>query len=165
MTGEIPSAHELVETAALAQRPAAINTPPNQFGLKMSWKQNTARIQREVHTFYFAFKHPRSPWYAKVVAGCAAGYLFSPIQLIPSYIPVIGFMDDFAVLFIGAKILQRIIPPEVFTECRRLAELAEMRRREEIISAPAIVAFIVIAAVWLLGAFGTGILMAKYITR
>jgi uncharacterized membrane protein YkvA (DUF1232 family) len=165
MTVQIPDAHELIDTAVPVHRPAATNTPPNQFGLKLSWRQKTTRIQREVHTFYFAFKHPRSPWYAKLVAGCSAGYLFSPIQLIPSYIPVIGFMDDFAILFLGAKILQRIIPQEVFNECRQLAELAEMRRREEIISAPAIVAFIVIATVWLLGAVGTGILVAKYMAH
>jgi uncharacterized membrane protein YkvA (DUF1232 family) len=165
MTVQIPGAHELIDTPATAKLTAATNAKPDQLGLKLSWRQKTTRIQREVHTFYFAFKHPRSPWYAKVVAGCSAGYLFSPIQLIPSYIPVIGFMDDFAVLFIGAKILQRIIPQEVFTECRQLAELAEMRRREEITSVPAIFALIVIAAVWLLGAVGTGILVAKYMAH
>jgi uncharacterized membrane protein YkvA (DUF1232 family) len=164
MTVQIPSPHELIDSAVPA-KPTGTNTAPNQFGLKLTWRQKTARIQKEVHTFYFAFKHPRSPWYAKVVAGCSAGYLFSPIQLIPSYIPVIGFMDDFAVLFIGAKILQRIIPQEVFTECRQMAELAEMRRREELTSVPAIFAFIVIAAVWLLGAIGIGILVAKYMAH
>jgi uncharacterized membrane protein YkvA (DUF1232 family) len=135
-----------------------------RLGVAMSWKQKAQRLQKEVHVFYFAFKHPRVPWYARLVAACAAGYLFSPIQLIPNYIPVIGFVDDFAVLFLGAKILQKIIPPAVFTECRELADAAEIRRKEEMTSAPAVVAFVVIAAIWLLGAVGTGILMAKYVS-
>jgi uncharacterized membrane protein YkvA (DUF1232 family) len=148
--------------------PLSINEPTRDvtrhLGIGMSWKQKAQRLQKEVHVFYFAFKHPRVPWYARLVAACAAGYLFSPIQLIPNYIPVIGFLDDFAVLFLGAKILQKSIPPDVFTECRELADAAEIRRKEEMTSAPAVVAFVVIAAIWLLGAVGTGILMAKYIS-
>ena len=103
-------------------------------------------------------------WYAKLVAACSAGYLFSPIQLIPNSIPVIGFSDDFLVLFVAAKVLQRIIPPEVLIECRELADAAEMRRKEEVRSAPALVAFVVIATVWLLAAVGAGVLMARYIS-
>jgi uncharacterized membrane protein YkvA (DUF1232 family) len=132
--------------------------------VKKSWKQQARRLQKEVHVFYFAFKHPRVCWYARLVAACSAGYLFSPIQLIPNSIPVIGFSDDLLVLFVGAKILQRIIPPEVLTECRELADVAEIRRKEEIRSTPALVAFVVIAAVWLLAAVGAGILVAGYIS-
>ncbi|MGB2617378.1 MAG: DUF1232 domain-containing protein, partial [Candidatus Acidiferrales bacterium] len=75
----------------------------------MNWKVQAQRVQREAYVYYFAFKHPRVPWYAKLVAACSAAYLFSPIQLIPSYIPVIGFLDDFLVLFLAARLLQRII--------------------------------------------------------
>jgi uncharacterized membrane protein YkvA (DUF1232 family) len=132
--------------------------------VEKSWKQRVQRLQKEVHVFYFAFKHPRVRWYAKLVAACSAGYLFSPIQLIPNYIPVIGFLDDFLVLFVGAKVLQRIIPPEVLTECRELADSAEVRRTEEVRSTPALVAFVVIAAVWLLAAVGAGVLMARYMS-
>jgi hypothetical protein len=77
---------------------------------------------------------------------------------------VIGFLDDFLVLFVGAKVLQRIIPPEVLTECRELADSAEVRRTEEVRSTPALVAFVVIAAVWLLAAVGAGVLMARYMS-
>ena len=133
-------------------------------GVEKSWKQQAHRLQKEVHVFYFAFKHPRVRWYAKLVAACCAGYLFSPLQLIPNYIPVIGFSDDLLVLFVGAKVLQRIIPSEVLTECRELADAAEMRRKEEAISTPALVAFVVIAGFWLVVAVGVGILMARYIS-
>jgi len=131
-------------------------------GVGLPWKQKVQRLQKEVHVFYFAFKHPSVRWYAKLVAACATGYLFSPIQLIPSYIPVIGFLDDFAVLYVGAKILRKIIPPDVFTACRELADAAEIRRKDEFRSTLALVALVVIAAVWLFGAIGAGLLMAKY---
>ncbi len=111
---------------------------------------------------YFAFKHPRVPWYAKLVAACSAGYIFSPIQLIPSYIPVIGFLDDFFVLFVGAKLLRRFIPPDVLTECRQLADAAVMRRQEETKSTPAVVALVLIIAVWLLATVAVSLLVAKY---
>lgn len=131
---------------------------------KMSWREQAQRVQREAHVYYFAFKHPRVPWYAKLIAVCSASYLFSPIQLIPSYIPVIGFLDDFLVLFVAAKLLQRLIPPEVFAECRELADTAEIRRKQEIRSTAAVVGFVAIAAVWLFVAAGVSILMARYIS-
>lgn len=122
------------------------------------------RLHREAQVYYFAFKDPRVPWYAKLVAVCSAGYLVSPIQLIPSFIPVIGFLDDFLVLFLAAKLFERIVPPEVLTECRQLAYAAEIRRKEEVRSTPALVAFVVISAVWLLAAVGASVLVAKYVS-
>lgn len=126
-------------------------------------RSQAQRLQREAQVYYFAFKHPRVPWYAKAVAACSAGYMFSPIQLIPSYIPVIGFLDDFVVLYLGTKILHKIIPPEVFAECRQRADEVELQRKEEIRSKAAAFAFVVVAAVWLLAAVGASVLMATYI--
>jgi uncharacterized membrane protein YkvA (DUF1232 family) len=103
------------------------------------------------------------PWYARLVAACTAGYLLSPIQLIPSFIPVIGFLDDLLVLFLGAKLLQRITPPDVLRECRQHAEDAKERRKDENRSAAAMVAAIVVAMVWLLLAVAANGLMAAYI--
>jgi len=131
----------------------------------MTWKQQAQRLHKEAHVFYFAFKHPRLPWYARLLAVCTAGYLFSPVQLIPSFIPVIGFLDDFLVLFLGAKLLRRITPPDVLSECRHLADVAESRRREEIRSSGAVVAAIVIATVWLLTAVTASGLVVAYISR
>jgi len=131
----------------------------------MSWRQQAQRLHKEAHVFYFAFKHPRLPWYARLVAACTAGYLFSPVQLIPSFIPVIGFLDDLLVLYLGAKLLRRVTPPDVLTECRQLADVAELRRREEIRSSGAIVAAIVIAMVWLLTAVTASGLVAAYISH
>lgn len=104
-------------------------------------------------------------WYAKVVAACTAGYLFSPIQFIPNFIPVIGFLDDVLVLFLGAKLLQRITPPDVLAECRELAKAAETRRREDIRSTAGVVGSVAIVTLWLLVAIAAGALMAVYTPR
>ena len=129
----------------------------------MTWKKQAQRIHTEAQTFYFAFKHRRVPWYAKLVAVSTAGYLFSPIQLIPSFIPVIGFLDDFLVFFLGVKLLKRIIPADVLAECRQQANDAEMRRKDGVRSRGAAVAVLVIALVWLFAAITVSGMIASYI--
>jgi len=131
----------------------------------MTWRQQAQRVHQEAHVFYFVFRHPRTRWYAKLIAVCTAGYLLSPIQLIPSFIPVIGFLDDLLVLFLGVKLLQRITPPDVLAECRELAKAAEMRRKEEIRSSAAVFASVAIVLLWLLAAVTASALVARYIPR
>jgi uncharacterized membrane protein YkvA (DUF1232 family) len=97
------------------------------------------------------------------VAACTAGYLFSPVQLIPSFIPVIGFLDDFLVLFLGAKVVQKLTPPDALRECRELADAAETRRKEEVRSGLARFAFGAIGALWLLAVVAASALVAAYI--
>lgn len=127
-----------------------------------TWTQRAHRLQKEAHVFYLVFKHPRTHWYARLVAACTAGYLVSPIQLIPNFIPLIGSLDDILVLFIGVKLLQRITPADVLIECRELAE-AEMRRKEETRDGASVVTPILIVAVWMLAAITASALMAAYI--
>lgn len=135
--------------------------PPESASL-MNWRQDAERLQKEAHVFYFAFKHPRVRWYARLVAACTAVYLFSPIQLIPSFIPVIGFLDDFLVLFLGVKLLQKIIPADVFAECRQLVEVAETQRKKTIRSSASAIGLVIIFSLWLLGAALSSALMVKY---
>jgi len=129
----------------------------------MAWREHSQRIQREAQTFYFAFKHPRVHWYAKLVAACTAGYLFSPVQLIPNFIPVFGLLDDFLTFVLGVKLLQRIIPPDVLLECREQAKAAEMQRKDAGTSMAAIIAFLAVAMVWLFAAITVNRLIAVYI--
>jgi uncharacterized membrane protein YkvA (DUF1232 family) len=101
------------------------------------------------------------PWYARLVAACSVGYLFSPIQLIPSFLPVIGFSDDVLVLFLGAKLLRRLTPPDVLTECRVLADTLHARRTAHVRTTATLCAAVVITVLWLLAAVaGTGALMS-----
>jgi uncharacterized membrane protein YkvA (DUF1232 family) len=129
----------------------------------MGWNKHVRQIQKEANVFYLVCKHPRTKWYAKLVAACSAGYLFSPIQLIPSFIPVIGFMDDVLVLFLGAKLLYRITPPDVLKECRGLAETAAIRRKEEIGTRASVVASVVIATLWLVAAVASAVIVVYVI--
>lgn len=105
------------------------------------------------------------PWLAKLVTACTAAYLLSPIQLIPSFIPVIGFLDDLLVVVVAAKLLRRIIPADVLAESRLLAEAAEMRRSEEKRSSLAVVGLVAVASFWLLAALAAGAMIAAYIHR
>lgn len=65
-----------------------------------------------------ALTHPKVPWHAKAVAGCAIAYIVSPIQLIPNFIPVIGQMDDVLAVVLAIKYLKRHVPQDVLDECR-----------------------------------------------
>lgn len=85
------------------------------------WKKNAASIVRQVHTLTLVLRHPGVPWSAKAAAGCAVAYLFSPVQLIPTFIPVIGQMDDLLVLYIGMKIVRKRTPLAILTECETRA--------------------------------------------
>jgi uncharacterized membrane protein YkvA (DUF1232 family) len=144
----------------------AVCTPSmvqSKTALSVKWKRRAQQLQKEAQVFYFVFKHPRTPWYAKLVAICAAGYVFSPVQLIPNFIPVIGCLDDVLVVFLGAKLLKRLTPADVLTACRELADAAEARRSQEIRSRAAVVASVAIVIVWFLAAIAASLLMAAYI--
>jgi|ERR1700722_4907479 len=131
----------------------------------LRWRQRAEQLKREALVCYFVFKHPRTRWYGRLVAASTVAYLFSPIQLIPSFIPVIGFLDDFVVLVAGVKLLQRIIPSDVLTECRERAEAVETGRREKIKSPAGVVGFVVVASLWVLAAVTASALMVKYVLR
>jgi len=88
--------------------------------------------------------------------------VFSPIQIIPNFIPVIGSMDDFLVVFLGVKLLRRVTPPDVLTECRELAA-AKARGKGETRSVAAVVTFAAVVTVWLLAAVTASTLMAAHI--
>ncbi len=74
-------------------------------------------VVQESRILILILKHPAVPWPAKLVAACSVGYILSPIQLIPSFIPVIGQVDDLSVLFIGMKLIRRLTPAHVLSEC------------------------------------------------
>lgn len=143
----------------------APNMARSERAFAVNWKRRMQRLQKEAQVFYFVFRHPRTRWYAKLVAACAAGYVFSPIQLIPNFIPVIGTLDDFLVLLVGVKLLQKLTPADVLTECRERADAAETRRKEEMTWASAVAIPVAIVTVWFLAAIVASGLMAAYVYR
>src|SRR5678816_2616970 len=84
-------------------------------------------IKRDVIAIYLAARHPRTPWYAKALAVCVAGYALSPIDLIPDFIPVIGYLDDLVIVPLGILAVVKMIPPEVMAESRTAAALTAER--------------------------------------
>ena len=85
------------------------------------WKLRARQLQAEVYALYLAFRDPRVPWYAKAVAACVVGYALSPIDLIPDFIPVLGYLDDLVLIPLGIALVLRMIPPAVMDECRARA--------------------------------------------
>ena len=89
-----------------------------------SWKQRARQLRVETYAIWLAYKDPRVPWYARAFAACVVGYAFSPIDLIPDPIPVLGYLDDLVLIPLGIALALRMIPQEVMAECRQKAEAA-----------------------------------------
>lgn len=86
------------------------------------WKQRAKGIKRDVYSLYLAYRDARTPWYAKVFAALVVAYAFSPIDLIPDFIPVLGYLDDLLLLPLGIIIAIKLIPDEVMADARLKAE-------------------------------------------
>lgn len=86
-----------------------------------TWKQRAKELKTEVYAIYLAYKDPRVPLYARIFAACVVGYAFSPIDLIPDPIPILGYLDDLVLIPLGVALAIRMIPPFVLTECREKA--------------------------------------------
>jgi len=99
-------------------------------------------IKRDVHALYLAARDPRVPWYAKAVALAVAAYALSPIDLIPDFIPVIGYLDDLIIVPLGILLAVRLIPADVLAEHRFAAREAAERPTSR-------TAALVIVAIWI----------------
>ena len=108
-------------------------------------KRRARQLSAQTYTLYLAYRHPRTPWYAKVFAALIVGYVFSPIDPIPDFIPGFGLLDEMVVVPIGVLIATKVIPRDVFEECRQ--KTREVAEGEKPVSRGAAV---VVVAVWLL---------------
>jgi uncharacterized membrane protein YkvA (DUF1232 family) len=86
------------------------------------WKMRARQLKAEVYAVYLAYRDPRVPWYARVVAALVVGYAFSPLDLIPDPIPVLGYLDDLILLPLGIALVLRLIPAPLMAECRVKAQ-------------------------------------------
>jgi uncharacterized membrane protein YkvA (DUF1232 family) len=111
------------------------------------WKQRARNLKREVRAVYLAMRDPRTPWYARLLAVAVVAYAFSPIDLIPDPIPVLGYLDDLVLLPLGIALTLKLIPSEVMAECR--LQVGETQRVAPQRLAP-IIAAAVIVAIWIL---------------
>ena len=85
------------------------------------WKQRARQLKVEVYAVYLAYKDPRVPLPARIFAACVVGYAFSPIDLIPDPIPILGYLDDLVLIPVGIWLALRMIPAPVMAECREKA--------------------------------------------
>lgn len=114
-----------------------------------TWRAWARRVKRDVFALYLAYRDPRTPWYARVVAICVVAYAFSPIDLIPDPIPVLGYLDDLILVPLGIMLAVRLIPADVMAECR-LAAATRFQNGKPVnwIAAAVIICIWLLVAVW-----------------
>jgi len=118
-------------------------------------KDKAGKLKREIFALYLAARDPRTPWYAKAVAALIVAYALSPIDLIPDFIPILGYIDDVLLLPLGIWLVLKMIPPEVMAECRTKAAASKGKLPRNWWIAAAIV------ILWLVAA----ILLGRYLLR
>ncbi len=113
------------------------------------WRAWARRIKRDLFALYLAYRDPRTPWYARFVAACVVAYAFSPIDLIPDPIPILGYLDDLLLVPLGILLAIRLIPPAVMAACRAEAQVRmEDGKPVNWIAAGVIVVIWLLLAVW-----------------
>jgi uncharacterized membrane protein YkvA (DUF1232 family) len=115
-------------------------------GLVHTTRAWARRIKRDGISLWFARSHPATPWYAKAMGAFVVAYALSPIDLIPDFIPVLGYLDDVVLLPVLIWLTVRLLPPQVLNDSRRKAELWMVEQRAKPRS---LVGAVVIALVWL----------------
>jgi uncharacterized membrane protein YkvA (DUF1232 family) len=108
-------------------------------------KERARALTAEAHAVYLVARHPQTPWYAKLLAAAVVAYAFSPIDLIPDFIPVLGYLDDLVIVPAGIALVIRLIPADVLAECR-----AQAAARASASQPVNLLAGALIVALWLL---------------
>lgn len=125
-----------------------------------TWKQRARELKTEVYAIYLAYKDPRVPLHARIFAACVVGYAFSPIDLIPDPIPILGYLDDLVLIPLGVALAIRMIPPAVLAECRDKAR--EIMKQGKPVNK---IAAAIIIAIWLLLAWFAILLIMRFMRK
>jgi uncharacterized membrane protein YkvA (DUF1232 family) len=124
-----------------------------------AWKQRARQLKTETYALYLAYKDPRTPWYARLFAAIVVGYAFSPIDLIPDPIPILGYLDDLILVPLGTALAVKMIPSDVLAESREKASALMSAGKPT-----NRVAAVVVVAIWLLLAVIAMALVARAFT-
>ena len=89
-----------------------------------TWKAHAKKLKTDMHALLIAYRDPRTPWIARAWALLVIAYALSPIDLIPDFIPVIGYLDDLILLPLGIALALRLIPADIMDEARKNATAA-----------------------------------------
>ncbi len=122
-------------------------------GRLADWAQ---ALKRESLALYYAARDPRTPWYAKLLAGAVVAYALSPIDLIPDFIPVLGYLDELLLLPLGIWLALRLVPAAVLADARRRAEATLERPTSR-------TAAVVIVVVWVACAIALGSWLLQFL--
>jgi uncharacterized membrane protein YkvA (DUF1232 family) len=118
------------------------------------WRLWARQLKTKTYAVYLACKDPRTPWYARLFGVAVVAYAFSPIDLIPDFIPVLGHLDDLIIVPLGIAIALRMIPQNVLDECQNTAQqMLESGKPTNWVATCVIVAIwllVVALTVWLL---------------
>ena len=114
-------------------------------------KQRARSLRQETFALYLAAKHPDTPWYAKAFLAVVVAYAFSPIDLIPDFIPVVGYLDDLILIPAGIALAVKLTPHSVMAECRAAARDAFRDGKPVSRSAAAVIILIWVTLAVLLG--------------
>jgi uncharacterized membrane protein YkvA (DUF1232 family) len=110
-----------------------------------AWRRRVKELKNRIGILYLAVKHPRTPWYVKVLATLVVAYALSPIDFIPDFIPILGFLDELLLLPFGIWLTLKLVPPEIWLECQQQAEQQVLSERPRNWTAA-----VVIVLLWLL---------------
>jgi uncharacterized membrane protein YkvA (DUF1232 family) len=114
-------------------------------------------LKRDVIALWLAARDPRVPWYAKAVAGAVAAYALSPIDLIPDFLPIVGYLDDLLIVPLGVWAASRLIPEPVMIDLRiKALEQGKLTSRAGLVAVVAIWLASIALAVWLVLTSSTG---------
>ena len=123
-----------------------------------TWKERARQLKRELYVLLLAYKDPRVPWYARLFVLGLLAYGFSPLDLIPDFVPVLGYLDDLILLPLGIVLALKLIPPAVLQESRARAEELLAKQKPS-----SWVGTMVIVLLWLLCASFVGWLIIRWI--
>jgi uncharacterized membrane protein YkvA (DUF1232 family) len=107
-------------------------------------RERARHLKTETFALYLAARHTGTPWYAKLMVAAIVAYAFSPIDLIPDFVPILGYLDDLVLIPLGVTLAIKMIPPAVMSECRARAQ--EVSANDKPVSRAASV---VIVLIWL----------------
>ena len=119
----------------------AEETKQNNKTSTKSWKEKAKRLGTEVHALSLALRDPRVPWYARALAGIVVAYALSPVDLIPDFIPVLGYADDLLLIPAGIYLTQKLITREILEEYRQRARSEPVTGKAKCVAAAIIIFF------------------------
>jgi uncharacterized membrane protein YkvA (DUF1232 family) len=125
-----------------------------------SWRLRARQLKTETYALYLVYRDPRTPWHARLFAALVVGYAFSPIDLIPDFVPVLGYLDDLLLVPLGVLLALKMVPPAVWAESRARAREA-MAAGKPVSRAAAVV----IVMIWLAIAAVGGVVMVRVLRK